>query len=683
MQIRPPVLYDLQRQQVALLERTLNVSYSKKHNTMSTATITLAGDDFKNNLMQPMYYVEIFDNGVRVGLFRIMPKEAHKDYANNTITYELEHVISTLFDSVLFGYHEVGGVGYYTPEVLQYLLDQQNEPHWTLGQVDFNRQFQYSWENENVIAALLSVPRPFDTPYSWDFNTLTYPWVVNLREQTDELVGEIRYRANMSGITKKVDPTNLCTRMYALGFGEGINQLGISDVNPTGLPYIDSPKISKYGTITRIWVDRRYEVAETLFETAKKMLKELEEPLVEYTVDAINLFHLTGRAEHKLEAGNRIRVIDYDMGVDHEAYIVEVSRSNVFHDRGEVQVVLSNQPPSIAGTVADLANRVRINEVYSQGATSIDSHQLADNCDPNYPIRIDFHIPNEAVHINKVLLNYRTSAFRAYSKGAEAGGAATQTTSSGGSSTPTTSSGGSSTQTSSSGGGQTSSASGGHSHSVSSTTSSSIGHHRHNFSGSGTTTYAGSHAHTTDLDTNIATGTTSGHSHTYHRRKRNSNSGGRHNHSVSVGGATQTDGGAHSHSVSGQTAQSVSNHTHSVSNHTHSVSIPNHTHSVSIPNHSHSVTFPGHVHGIEHGIFLGGSPSAVTVSVDGNVVPGLGLWEQEVNITDYLDTTQGVQGGGRIRRGWHYVEITPNSLARVQGTIHIQQFIQSRGAIQM
>ena len=30
------------------------------------------------------------------------------------------------------------------------------------------------------------------------------------------------------------DPTNLCTRLYVLGYGEGVNQLGIEGVNPTG-----------------------------------------------------------------------------------------------------------------------------------------------------------------------------------------------------------------------------------------------------------------------------------------------------------------------------------------------------------------------------------------------------------------------------------------------------------------
>ena len=65
----------------------------------------------------------------------------------------------------------------------------------------------------------------------------------------------------------------------------------------------------------------------------------------------------------------------------------------------------------------------------------------------------------------------------------------------------------------------------------------------------------------------------------------------------------------------------------------------------------------------------------MTVKVDGNAVPGLGLSESEVDIIPYLEK----DGGGRIVRGWHELEIVPDNLGRVEATLHLQLFVQSRG----
>ena len=59
---------------------------------------------------------------------------------------------------------------------------------------------------------------------------------------------------------KTSDPKNIVTRLYPLGYGEGVNQLNIKEVN-NNKPYLQSPQeyIDKYGLINRIWIDRRYE----------------------------------------------------------------------------------------------------------------------------------------------------------------------------------------------------------------------------------------------------------------------------------------------------------------------------------------------------------------------------------------------------------------------------------------
>ena len=63
----------------------------------------------------------------------------------------------------------------------------------------------------------------------------------------------------MTSYTRGRDPQNIVTRLYPLGYGEGINQLNIKGVND-GVPYIQSPKeiTDKYGIIERVWIEDVY-----------------------------------------------------------------------------------------------------------------------------------------------------------------------------------------------------------------------------------------------------------------------------------------------------------------------------------------------------------------------------------------------------------------------------------------
>jgi hypothetical protein len=145
----------------------------------------------------------------------------------------------------------------------------------------------------------------------------------------------------------------------------------------------------------------------------------------------------------------------------------------------------------------------------------------ADNVDATHKLLLKFYVPDEALSVKKLKLNFALQKYRAYETSAASGGSSSETSGSGGSSNPTSSSGGSDNVTSG--------------------------------SSSASTTGAGSG---TAVSGN--TSIESGHQHTY----------------LTYVPSDHTHGMDHTHSVS------ISNHTHSVSigNHTHSVSIPAHTH---------------------------------------------------------------------------------------------------------
>lgn len=601
-----PVIYDKDMQRVAYLENAMTVGYDQPFNGLWTASFSLPLDDPKNAECLPFRYVELFDGNERLDLFRIMPTTAVRNAGKQTITYQCEHVLATLIDDVLFQYHQIGNLGVYTRDVLSYILSKQTVQRWRLGEVAFSRQFEYSWENESLLAALFSVPKPFTDEYMWTWDTSTYPWTLNLVKAPSEIDAYIRYGVNMQGIEKEIDPRQMANRIYGLGFGEGVNQLTFADIND-GKPYVeDIESQQKYGLVATVFVDRRYQYPETLKARCEAILAEIKEPRISYKVQAADISSLTDTPIYKFKTGGLVRIIDEELGEDIIARVVNKRKRDLYGQPGQVELEIANKVQNVASSIADLSNRLRIEEVYAQGATNFDSHDFADNCDPEHPAVLRFWVPEDTARINKVMLSYRVEAFRAYSRAIEAA--------------PATTSGPSSRTTTASGGGAFE-----------------------------TTTTDGSYEGTTLQQEKDIPGP------------------------ISIIAWRETSG-------VWTTNDDIPNHTHKIPPHYHDVFIPGHNHQVVIPPHEHEMdhthTIPAHTHDIQHGIFEGPTPTAVTVKVDGVVIPGLGVSADEVDIVPYLDKDD----SGRIRRGtWHTIEIKPNTLGRVVASVVSQIFVQSRG----
>lgn len=621
-------IYDQNMKEQARLENAYDISYTMKLNALCTCSFKLPKDDKKTAYCQPFYFVELFDSGERVELFRILPQTITTDEASY-IEYQCEHVLATLMDDVMFKYHQIGNNGVYTDRVIRYVLDHQEVKRWKLGDCDFRRQFEYKWENENLLASLFSIPKPFVEKYKWTFETTGYPWTLSLKKIDNKAKSDIRYRKNLVGIEKTVDPTNIVTRLYALGFGEGDNQLDFAKING-GKAYIEK-NVAKYGLKSSILTDRRFESPETLLAYAKAMLDGLSEPYISYKVNTVDLSIVDKRKYSEFKVGDIVSIKDEDFGDDKLFPIISITKKDVKGSPYDISLEIANKKQDISGSISDLMERARINDTYAQGATNLMQMAFVDNADPKYPAKFKFYIPNEMARINKLILNYTLEPFRAYSKATKGGGKVSDTTSSGGGDwTSTESGGGDWTSTDSGGGDWTSTDSGGGGYTT-----------------SGVDRYIG---------------------------------GGKgHNHGVQ-NGAVMRDGqgkymgtfwesGDHEHRID------LPNHSHQVRipSHSHQVRIPSHSHSVRIESHKHQFTIPDHTHDIEYGMYQGSSARSATLRVDGIYV---GNTNTEVDIIPYLSKDK----GGRIQRGtWHTVEIVPDGLTRVNASLFIQLFTTSRG----
>lgn len=557
-----PQVYDQNLKRLGFLQNAMSVSYTLPLNSLYTAGFSLPADDPKNEFCQPLNFMEIYDGAERVELFRVIGEDLTRSTESET-AYTCEHVLATLLNDVLFKYHQVGGVGVYTPEVLRYILDHQEEPLWQLGQCDFKRQFEYKWENESLLSALFSVASAIDEPYMWTYDTTARPWRLNLiRRGATPSGAEIRYRKNMKEIRRTKDASCLVTRLYALGYGEGDNQLGIESVNG-GRPYLEADTKTTYGLISSTLIDRRFESPETLKAYAQTMLDGLKQPYLSYEVSAIDLARLSGGGHDRFLVGDTVRIIDQADSITVDAAIVELAKDDVRGAPGDIKITLANKSRDVAGTIADLQSRSLINQAYAQGATNLQTQNYSDNADPDHPATFKVYITAETARINKMLLSVDFEPFRGYSKGVAAGGGSTSTTEAGGGSNTTTS----------------------------------------------TEYYP---------DINIGPALAApryGNTYTDYVND--------HNHGVARGtGLVTTDDGVAWWSPSGGHQHSITQHEHEVS-----FQRSGHDHQVYISAHKHEMITPAHTHPIEFGIYEGSTATTAQIIVDGKVVPTPMDWQ--------------------------------------------------------
>lgn len=516
-------VFDLNRKKIAILQNAFTIKEEQQLNNIYTLSFNMPDTDAKLQYCQPFYY---FRYGNDSQLYRRIRKPMRTG-AVGVETISCEHVIATLCDNVLFGAHTYGGTGTHTRDVINYILSKQTTQNWVLQDCDFDYAYEYNWEQENLLNALYSIPEVFTDPYMWVFDTTVYPWRVSLKRllNTERPDFYIRAKRNLVFKQSEADYSNICTRLYPLGYGEGINQLKITDVND-GKPYLEAPAsvVAQYGVKEKVLVDRRFEDAETLKAYGQSVLDELLQPSMTRRYDVIDLYPITSQDIDRAEVGKICKLTEDGS----TAYITRTTR--ILDEPGNLQLDLSTKASDVASAIADLAERVRIESVYAQGATQLYQHSKDANATPEKGMIISLYFPSEMRQINKVLMRLKLNKFRSYSATTDTVPARVETTSSGGEKLGTTGSGGGTQQVHTSG-----------PSSASTTESSSPG----------------------SVPTSVASVDNVPNSH-YHN--------------------IWAEGLLHSHRM---------DHTHSfdinLSSHTHSVTIPKHTHTVEIEAHSHKI----------------------------------------------------------------------------------------------
>ena len=703
-------VYDKQGNMLGVLENADAIGYSLQHNDLWTAAFSLPTGDPGNAWCQAHNLISLPDDGRELGLYRIvgMP-DSDETNLGGVKRYSLEHVMATLLDDILFGYHEIGGTGVTTAQVISYILARQTAIKWQLGTCEYTDQFAYKFENTDLLSALMSLGEVISGEYTWEFDTTTTPWTISLKTADADAGCGIHYLRNMQGINKSMDASGLVTRLYLLGYGEGVNQLTIKSVN-SDLPYLTADTAASWGIKCGVYVDRRIEDAATLKALGLQLLDKMKNPYISYTATGIDLARLTGQSWDSFMPGKLVKALDSEHGISFTARIKSVAKDDLVGRPGDIVITIANAGRDAAGEQNALAKRMGVSELYSQGATNLYAQQFADNADPTHPAKMRVYVPSGCVRINKMLLSFDLAAFRAYETGADAGGGSVETSSEGGGGTRTSSSGGGISETLSisnvlsgeSGAGVNVSSLVANTESVIGNTGSagdvgttavSPGNTAGMTSAPNTGTPSANNTGSSSPDVSgysadqYVSGEAGSHSHgsgTYsvasHSHTPGSHVHGITDHAHYISGTHSHTGGAHVHSLGGHNhgmghTHTMGNHAHYI-NHSHTLTVGAHSHTVEIPAHGHNVTVPSHTHDIVYGIYEGATATGVSILVDGTAVPTGSINPDEMDIVAWLSK----DAGGRIQRGiWHEIQIIPNSLTRIEANLFVQAFVQSVG----
>lgn len=623
-------VFNKERVKVAILQNAMDMVETERLNAIATFSFSLPIDDVKNKYCEPFHFIRY--NGGQ--LYRIMPS-SYEESETGVMKYECEHVLALLIDDILLDYHVVGNLGTDTSAVIHYVLSNQRTENWVFSSTQFSRQFEYGWENENLLSALFSIPKPFTEQYIWRYDTQNYPFKLYLDriKDTDLPKHYIRKGYNRLQLIKQSDPKQICTRIYPKGAGEGINQLNIKSVNG-GLDYIQSPKhiVDKYGIISRVWVDRRYTNPQSLKENAQATLKELQQPCVQYQTEFLG----------DCDVGDVVEIVG-----EFKSYITQITKT--FGEIPQTTVKISNTPKNIADTIADLSDRQRIEMTYSQGATQIYADSIADNADSKTPIELRFYIDTSMKIINSVKCKIHLSRFRTYSESTSSGGSVQTSSNGGGTSTSTQGGGGAST----SAGGETLSSTG----SAGGTTVSG-GTKQTSENGGGVTVPLMYPANLNDyINVDVDP------------------------YGTGIPPATiRVVSPPHKHIIPTHKHSLNTTHSHKIDSHTHNISVPAHTHDTqahshafNVPNHTHTLDTK-HSHDIVPAICFFGGANSFWLFINGVKKQYFSGTDAEIDITNYLTEN------GSIPRGkWHTIGILPSDIARVEIAYQLQGFIQSRG----
>ena len=315
----------------------------------STASITLPGNGSElDGIAVGKWILDDVEPGAGI-VWQV--RSVQQAFSRNTPTVQLEHVISTLKDRILFG--EVtpatitGTAGATTctaKQAVQYILSQQSD--WTLGEFDYNSVSNpYKFDGETLFEALETVTDSLEDAY-WTYDMSSYPFKLNIIQKSAEVDSELRASRNMRTVNRTIDKSGMYTRFYPIG---------ADDLHIT-TEYVER-NASTYGVISKVETDSSISTEAELIRWANERLKKHAEPVVTVTVEGVELSRETGEQLDGFTIGRvcRIPLPEYETTIQER--ITELNYQDKINQPEVVRITMANVRNDVTKIISDMIRK--------------------------------------------------------------------------------------------------------------------------------------------------------------------------------------------------------------------------------------------------------------------------------------------------------------------------------------
>ena len=269
------------------------------------------------------------------------------EFETGTTVVQLEHIINTLRDILLFGEIKAdtitgveGATTCTARQAVDYILSKQSD--WVLDQFEYGSVVNaYKFDGDNLFDALERVSETLEDPW-WSFNTTVYPFRLSITHKQSGTACEMRPGRNLISVNRTIDKSGMYTRFYPIGK---------EDLHIPG-DYVEQ-NTSLYGVISHVETDTTRETVEELTAWANERMARHAEPRVTTTADGMEIADATGEPLDRLTLGRICRMPLPEYGTTIEERIKELNYRDKIHQPKVVRITMGNQQDDIMRMIAD------------------------------------------------------------------------------------------------------------------------------------------------------------------------------------------------------------------------------------------------------------------------------------------------------------------------------------------
>ena len=319
-----------------------SMSLSLTHNGISTANMTVGPD--APTMAVNDWLQDNTEPGAGI-VWRV--KGIDTDMQAQTRTIQLEHVIATLKDVLLFGETTTkaisGGNNATSSQTIAYVL--RGQSIWQVGTISLGRSLPYNFNNTTAYDAIMTVCNTLDN-WIMEYDLTSLPFKLSVRTASNVVACELREMRNLTSVRRSVDRTNMYTRFYPVG----ANNMHISG------NYV-SRNEGTYGVISKTEADQSITSEAMLRAWAEERLRRHAEPNVTVTISGYDLSSASGESLDKIRLGMMCRVPLPEYNTTITERVVKLQWPDKLREPARFTATLANQLQDVASVIQRMSSQ--------------------------------------------------------------------------------------------------------------------------------------------------------------------------------------------------------------------------------------------------------------------------------------------------------------------------------------